>query len=102
MINTAQLKKWCHSFTQVDKNAPSVKDIFHKLDYFSMWVKMFWNGWYGFIVADDIMDVIDGKGRTEYMKHKAGKYLQNPSLISYTIKEEKGNLAKNVLGSCDQ
>lgn len=101
MIKTAHLKKWCHSVIQVYKNTPSAKDIFHKLDYFSMWVKVFWNGWYGFIVADDIMEVMAGKGRTEYMKHKAGKDLQNSSLISYTIKGEKGNLGKNVLRSCD-
>ena len=48
------------------------------------------------------MEVIDGKGRTEYTKHKAGNDLQNPSLISYIIKGKKGNLEKNVLGSCDQ
>lgn len=46
------------------------------------------------------MEVIDGKGRTDYMKHKAGKDLRNFSLIFYAIKGEKGNLEKNVLGSC--
>lgn len=64
------------------ENTPSAKDIFQKLDYFSLWIKMFWNRWYGFIAAYDIMEVIDGRQKTEYSMHKAGKDLQNSSLLS--------------------
>ena len=42
---------------------------------------MFWNGWYDFIVAYDIIEIIDWKGRTEYLKHKAGKEFRNLSKI---------------------
>ena len=63
------------------ENTPSAKDISQKLDYFSLWIKMFWNGWYGFIVAYDIIAVIDGKQKTEYSTYKAGKDLRNSSLV---------------------
>ena len=75
------LKKRCHSFSQVYKNTPSAKDISCKLGYSSVLIKMFWNGWYDFIVAYDIIEIIDWKGRTEYLKHKAGKEFRNLSKI---------------------
>lgn len=61
MVKPAYLRKRCHSFSQVYKNTPSAKDISYKLGYPSMLVKMFWNGWYDFIVAYDIIEIIDWK-----------------------------------------
>ena len=81
MVMPVHLKKQCHSFSQVYKNTPSAKDISYKLGYSSVLIKVFWNGWYDFIVAYDIIEIIDWKGRTEYLKHKAGKEFRNLSKI---------------------
>lgn len=48
------------------------------------------------------MEVIDGKGRIEYMEHKAGENLRNSSYYLSSIKWENWNLEKNILGMCDQ